>query len=327
MAGGVFGCFDPEPFDGSGTEATPSTSDPTDTDPTDATGTTGNDTATTDVTETASMSTTDDSSSATCDACIAAAPEGWEGPLILGENAASCAGGFTAQAFSLDTDIAGDDAECTCACGTGTVECGDMQLRYNASCGAGASGGIESFGGADTCHDNTAGAAVTTPFFFPLSGTEACDPEATVSLPDTTSTSLLLCAGAFSQDECSADEVCVSAVPDGFNAELCIAQEGSHTCPDSYPNERTGFDGISDSRGCSECECDPGDDFVCSATMQIYGDDGCSVGGTSTQTDECVNSFESFTYAEPTTSGSCTPSGVQAEGSVSGADPVTICCQ
>lgn len=152
-------------------------------------------------------------------------------------------------------------------------------------------------------------------------------PAPTVELPDATFTSVMLCGGSFEQGTCGADELCAGSPPDGFDGRICIARLGEFECPAEYPDAQSIPTDLDDTRGCSSCSCSAGDDFECSTALQTHAEANCGGAATPQATDECLDSFPSFTFDEPSVSGSCTPSSVEASGEVVGDEPLTICCQ
>lgn len=270
-----------------------------------------------------------ESGSGVCEACVAAPPEGWQGPLVLGtgETAPSCAAPYTAVVFQAAENISGEDASCGCECGDPEVDCDSLQVQYTSAC-AGLLG-IENFGDADVCHNTTSEGPSITALFAPISGTEVCPPSLVRTIPAPSLTEVVLCGGALSQDTCGTDELCASAIPDGFAQSLCVAQDGEHECPEAYPNARTAFDDVADSRDCTECSCSSGDNFECSAALELFSEVDC--GGTQTAgasgLDGCFDTPASVRFDEPAVTGDCMPSSVEAVGSVSGDEPITICCQ
>lgn len=313
---GVVGCFNPDP---PGVAETDSSGSSTGVGATDDTA----------VTSTDPSGASSESGAGVCETCVATAPEGWQGPLVLGvgEVAPSCAAPYTAVVFQLAEDISGDDASCGCECGDPEVDCDSLQVQYGSACAGPFD--IESFAEADVCHNTTPQGPSIGAFFAPVSGTEVCPPSLVRTVPEPSLTEVVLCGGALAQDTCDANELCAGAIPEGFGASLCIAQEGEHECPDAYPNARTAFDDVADSRDCTDCSCSAGGNFECSTTLELFSDVDC--GGAQTDgasgADSCFGTPASLRFAEPTVAGDCVPASVEAMGTVVGEEPVTICCQ
>lgn len=313
---GAAGCFNPEPPSETRADATGSSTS----------GATSEGMLTTSTDPSVGAS---ESGPGVCEACVADPPEGWQGPLVLGagETAPSCAAPYTAVVFQAAEDISGDDASCGCECGDPEVDCDSLQIQYGNACAGPFN--IESFADAEVCHNTTAQGPSIGAFFAPISGTEVCPPSLVRTIPAPSLTEIVLCGGALSQGTCGADELCAGAIPDGFDASLCVAQDGEHECPEGYPNARTAFGDVADSRDCTECSCASGDNFECSAELELFPEVDC--GGTQTAGasgfDSCFDTPESIRFAEPSVTGDCTPSSVEAVGTVVGDEPITICCQ
>lgn len=313
---GVAGCFNPDPPGVAETDA-------------NGTSTGGGTTQDTVVTSTEPSSASSESGPGVCETCVATAPEGWQGPLVLGvgETAPSCASPYTAVVFQLAEEISGEDASCGCECGDPEVDCDSLQVQYGSACAGPFD--IESFGGADVCHNTAPQGPSIGAFFAPVSGTEVCPPSLVRSIPEPTLTEMVLCGGALTQDTCGTDELCAGTIPEGFGASLCVAQEGEHECPAAYPTARTAFGDVDDSRDCTACSCSAGGNFDCSATLELFSEADCE--GMQTDgmsgSESCFDTPTSLRFAEPTVTGDCTPASVEAVGTVVGEEPVTICCQ
>jgi hypothetical protein len=314
---GVAGCFNPDP---------PAAQEA------DVTGSSTGVAATGDVQTTSSDPSVGSSESGpgACEVCVPTAPEGWQGPLVLGagKNAPSCAAPYTAVVFQVAEDISGEDASCGCECGDPEVDCDALLVQYApGACGQNVD--VETFEEADTCHNTTPTGPTTAALFAPISGTEVCPPSLVRSIPAPNLTEVVLCGGALQQDTCAAQELCAGAIPDGFGETLCIAQEGEHECPASYPNARSVFDDVADSRGCTQCSCSAAGAFECSADLELFSDANCA--GTATGAisgaGDCFDAPGSLRFSAPTVTGDCTPSSVAPIGSVVGDEPVTVCCQ
>lgn len=247
--------------------------------------------------------------------------------LGAGETAPSCAAPFTAVVFQLSEGISGDDASCGCECGDPGVDCDSLQVQYGSACAGPFD--IESFDDADVCHNMTPEGPSIGGLFAPISGTEVCPPSLVRTIPSPNLTEVVLCGGSLSQDTCGAEEVCAGVIPDGFGETLCIAQDGEHDCPEAYPNSRTGFGDVADSRDCTQCSCSAAGTFECSAALEMFSELDCE--GTVTRgasgAGSCFDTPASIRFGEPSVTGDCTPSSVEPMGTVMGDEPVTICCQ
>ncbi|MGH1346545.1 MAG: hypothetical protein ACRBN8_33575 [Nannocystales bacterium] len=309
-----------------GSSATSGTADPTSPGAaSDTTGSTDPLDTTNPVDTTNSTSTSDTDEPPQC-TCAIAAPNNWTGPVVVarGDELPDCVGAFTGSQLDGLVDLAGDPATCGCSCGAADMDCGDLTLLYRQSCGQPVF--AETFSDPGTCHDNTPAQNSTNPFFTPIDGTESCPPSPTVDVPPPTSTPIRMCGGTFEQAQCGAGEQCIAAVPGAFEQRLCVARSGVHACPPAYPEQELTFASITDSRGCTDCNCAPEGAFECTSTLQLYSDGACETASGTVDTGGCVGSWNSFEFAAPTITGSCTPTVPEADGDVGGAEPTTLCC-
>ena len=135
------------------------------------------------------------------------------------------------------------------------------------------------------------------------------------------------------------DARCIATAepPPGYSQ--CIYQEGERECPSVYPNQRVFYDGISDSRRCSECSCGAPEGGECSAYVRVYQDALCTVlvAGHLVSSDAswvaCDDIVTSHALGGKTSTapvyepGTCEPSGGEQLGSVELLRPSTFCCQ
>lgn len=290
------------------------------------------------------------SDSAGMPACMgecAEIPLGWSGPVVLaeaatGEPALACTGAFGSHAFTRFADLWAPDAECGCTCGeaVGTT-CPDASLiQTSANCLVSEDAAILLEEG---CNDvpNVAGEDWRVPVPVPQGG--ACAGHATTEAPPVEFGSHVVACGPTGAEAeaevgaeagCGADETCVPAPDDG--APWCVWAEGEQACPDGFPARRLAFgDEVDDTRGCTECSCGaPEGECDMSAVVLNGLNNACGViqGAPLLVLDagECGhfggNLLSVDVFAAPEPDVACTPSTVQATGSVSATDTVTVCC-
>jgi hypothetical protein len=150
-------------------------------------------------------------------------------------------------------------------------------------------------------------------------------------------------------------EVCVPPLPGGgcgtgfcvprpespFAAGICIVIEGDLACPGNYRQRFVYYQGLLDTRDCTECSCTSPSGAVCSGSVTVGSDALCSADRSTVQTiGSCgtlgadpsapapplVQSRSAFYSEGAATGGSCAASGGAATGTVSETDPITICC-
>lgn len=141
--------------------------------------------------------------------------------------------------------------------------------------------------------------------------------------------------------------VCVPKVEPGFEAGVCVYQDGDHACPaGEYAKKVLLYRGENDGRGCSVCRCGAVQgDLACGGFLLSYSNDRCSNATTervessrvdTTQSSVC-RSLSNFADAAPRSTllepelfgvdaASCPASGGEAVGQVQGHEPVTLCC-
>lgn len=282
---------------------------------------------------------TDDAATSDC-ACVAQAPSGWDGPVLVYEGAATapaCGGAYPDEVVEGGTSPSGDPANCsTCTC-SGTGDCG-MALEFE-------SGGTDASCGGACVNSVSASCALLSPSCVvgqattwlqtrpPSSAGTGCSPSAqSPSVPATSwAENARACAPdtALERSSCDTGELCA---PDGpFAGALCVYKAGDVSCPGAgYTDRRVYSTGIADSRDCTACSCG----VECDYTWHVYdvADSSCTSPIASlTAADQCVavtpSSNSIRVGAEITsTTGPCTPSGGNPTGSVQGQSPVTVCC-
>jgi hypothetical protein len=135
------------------------------------------------------------------------------------------------------------------------------------------------------------------------------------------------CGGATPGGTCGSGQVCLPALPNGF--ESCVYQAGDVSCPSSYPQKQLFYDGASDTRSCSTCSC--GNlTGTCEGTVGFSNSSSCGTATIVVDIGACTTGV-SGTHAKYTayqaTGVACTPSNSTLSGSVTPTNPVTFCCE
>lgn len=141
---------------------------------------------------------------------------------------------------------------------------------------------------------------------------------------------------ALSGAECPAGSVCAPSPPDGLS--LCVYAKGDvASCPTDYPARMVFYLGVDDQRGCSECQCSAQSGAQCMALVSAFSDSACStLAGAVVVTDlegACVDVVTGTALGSIDASmvtdkpGTCAQSGGAPFGTVTPAEPVTLCCQ
>lgn len=267
--------------------------------------------------------------------CVADAPDGWTGPLIVydgDENGVpKCPAemnvakvdthrGFHAPAASTCSD-------CTCLSGSGVMckaqlsatagDCSDPNGTQDLTIGKCASVGGDAFKVTFTATGGScpaSGGLVQRAAIPWDSKTRACGADG------------LLRTG------CPDGQICAPDPPSPFRAKHCVSKSGDVECPAPF-TEKLLTNGVNDTRGCTSCSCGPPANDGCTGSAQVWnntttcsgifpqnvmvGGDGC--------TPVTAGSMK-LLFASATPS-KCTPTGPAVPtGDVTAGAAVTVCC-
>jgi hypothetical protein len=126
--------------------------------------------------------------------------------------------------------------------------------------------------------------------------------------------------------------------PDGFSQCIQYLREGDADCPGEYPVKHVFYEGLNDTRNCSQCTCSAPVGSDCSAYISLYTDAGCATDlmGNVLQTANAAicldvaagNQLQSKS-ATPVDNqpGYCQASGGVPYGEATPTAPSTFCCQ
>lgn len=296
-----------------------------------------------------------DGLSLACPVCAELAPAGWEGPVAMSEGTPgappSCPSGFARPVFVGSAGLRVPSAECKCSCGPAVgVTCFYTQVRVitsNNACTCSPNGCF-----AVPLRDYLPNTCLTNVFMEPpgpvlsvafdgaidgLKGRcEASEPAAPppVSWERTAS----LCASdQAGGGDCQTGQICLSSNEDMPPSKLCIFRPGDVLCPTgSYAKKSLYFEGLTDDRSCSPCECGVPTGRSCSVTVTGFESAQCAPPvmqvtvkspGPSPGCFMGVNA--KYFKASPATildGGTCAASGGKLTGSASAKGPTTICC-
>ena len=294
--------------------------------------------------------------SPTCDGegqqCIAAAPEGWIGPIAKTEAAAgdvtpNCDGDFSQDVGLFGANIV-ESGSCDCECGRSTsLSCGVATLREwtvantEPECEMGVCPVIG--GGCLNNDQQSFSAGVCTSlsnsmrnedylrirFGQILGGT--CEPAvASGELSSAFATQVRLCQAAANPLGCAEGENCAPRSPEEFVDGLCIMRQGIHDCPTDlgYSEQTVLHTAIDDTRSCSATSCTCGVlSGSCRGKFELYqgGSDGETCGSPLATLEPATSIFGQSNYCEappPTaqagkyivdpTAGTCSTTGGQA---------------
>jgi hypothetical protein len=298
--------------------------------------------------------------------CVGSAPPGWHGPIALFDRAPAafegCPEGFDDIAFMAHAGLVAPPATCSeCACSAPTggscVLEGELVVRdaacteapscvapmplpsgWTGTCrfAAAVPGGQLGCGpGSLTCSGSSGGAcnkAVTAPAPTAIGGSCAPSPQVATREPHQWTRFAVGCRAPTDARGCGAGATCARA-DDAL--PMCIYMEGDVACPAGpYAERRTFHTDVIDTRGCSECACDPAEGARCTGAVTVYSDRAamCSTPVATVPAGGCADltgnptigaHAASLTLASP---GSCTPSGGAPIGSVTPGGSFTVCC-
>jgi hypothetical protein len=270
--------------------------------------------------------------------CVAAAPDGWTGPLALyvGSNATpTCGGSYASEALRGGSAVSATAAVCSsCSCTPQTAGCanylgfgfGAQSNCSDAGCTALINSSCVEI--ATTCLNGLTTAYVQTQF---QAGAPSCAPsaQAPVIADASFSDHVLGCASdALRRGGCGPGNLCAAQAP--FTGPFCIVKTGDLACPSGpYADRRVYFTAIDDTRDCSACAC--GND--CSYTWKIFDDaDATCATPLATQTGAATCNMVTPSSGKVRVgvaisgAGTCAASGGQPTGSAAGASPTTACC-
>lgn len=273
--------------------------------------------------------------------CVAAAPEGWSGPveLFTGSNPpAGCLAPYGTPVFEGGLGPIAAPAACACGCDVdaSTMGCGGAPVTYYNG-GTGCTGAV--------CYTDSIGQACQKSNPGPCTGSAeaiigrpgtyggSCDAWVDAGVPAWSWTlGALGCSATTLADAggCTAGTVCAPTP----SAPLCIYSDGgSAGCPDAGPYSVSYvlYGGADDTRGCAGCSCEP--TGTCTGTLINYNSDIACSGATQNLPipSGCVSPYSSLggTYwsgsigvQNPT----CKTDGGAATGAVTQKNPTTFCC-
>ncbi len=272
-------------------------------------------------------------------ACVGAPAPGWEGPLLLQEGTpasppAACIGDFGTTKAEYKGQIDPGTAECKCTCEAATgISCTvAVDICYSSNCVKACLGATVA-AAPNTCTtipgDAVAFAQVSAPNPTQLGSCKAVPAH---SLPAPKPAVLAkACTGATAAAAgCGSGEVCA---PRAFApGKLCIAHSGEVDCPDTfYSAKETLYEGVMDTRACSDCTCGMATS-KCGGDVAFHkGDCGIIFNVDIVTSPGCGpknnGGFQSTSaFYAPKPSGTCAPLGGVLSGTVVNTGAATFCC-
>lgn len=289
-------------------------------------------------------------------ACEAAAPDGWNGPVVMMEGSSvvepECEGDYDVLDITAFDGLEFLPAECECECGDASGASCDAEVELHqepylsllpklpATCqGAAFGSDITTLTGGEqplTPSDGNDGWSWVVTANEVSGG--ACLATETVSASEPQFANRISGCGLSSapQADCEPGQACVPAT----NEPLCIWSGGSVDCPAGpYQERREIYDDWSDTRDCGACTCGAPDGACDDPTVEIGGPGfgGQTVFVDISQTCTLVRHEDQPLIVDDFHTGrmspgdvaeaSCTPSAPNPSGDVQPSSPVTLCCQ
>ena len=262
--------------------------------------------------------------------CVPAAPEGWQGPIAayVGEQPApDCGDGWSTDLDAFAGGVSGDVSCSACVCGGADgAGCGvpDLGVYSASNCGTKI---LDIILQPNTCKQLANYDYMNRGPVPVIAG--SCAPSGGGASPTEPvwEQYARLCRWT-SNDSCDAG-VCQAAPGAGYHWP-CFFQEGEHACPGDL-EQQTIQVSATDTRSCSSCACGTPTGGQCEGTVWAYPT-SCNVNGVSVaDAPNCsIDLSDGFAYAKYvpglTVPGTCAPSGGQPEGTITPAEPVTVCC-
>jgi len=281
-------------------------------------------------------------------ACVAEAPSGWTGPFALFDglatSAPTCAGATPVQVLASNADLVpAAPAKCAaCACTASGVTCkGNFAVDGdNGGCTACNTPGTMT---PNVCHSYTYGTVIcggynATNIRFTGSATVnsgTCAPDVAKPTPTKDPFSFnraeIGCQGSVTRVDCDSGYVCANTTKPPFAKGLCISHAGDlPACPGAPYSQRFLFNqSATDTRDCAACTCGATPDaLACTATVVSSASDSSCQTGTMVTVPGCSSNYPGYaklTIAPPGKT-TCPASGGAPVGTVTGSDPVTVCC-
>jgi hypothetical protein len=256
--------------------------------------------------------------------CAPQVPAGWSGPVELAVGSAApptCGSAYQGSSWVSYDGLSAPDATCGCTCDAPTGFTCSVEVTSVVTPGCTVPTGPPMAYASGQC-DVGGYNNVSTPT---VAG-GACQPNGSAAVPPTSwSGEARACAPTQAPGLCS-QGVCMPALDPTFL--LCIEQAGDQACPSGYPNKRTEYASVSDTRGCSACTCGAPSGISCGGRWTWYSDRNCQTAlASSSLPANCTGSNQSAEYQAAPSGGSCGASGSSPTGSAQGAGAQTFCCK
>lgn len=276
--------------------------------------------------------------------CIPSPPSGWVGYVRMrGEGyppadvmGPVCPDESTPERYYSGLAGPAQCAPCSCSnqkggkCGTAPLFCS----KSSTDC----SGAQDATGDVDGCGITNGHSGLSTLSCFigtiPVVSAGTCDPSpADFSNKDPWTGVNDVCV-VVGTDGCGENERCIPPGSGEYAGYVCIQSPGDVECPPDWGARTLVYKSVQDDRNCSQCVCTPDAANCVDAKYEIHDWLGCLTGGKTVSSSTCVDLSSTVNagwYAErtqdPFATGTCTPSGGQPTGGISGQGAITFCCR
>ena len=240
----------------------------------------------------------EESGGGACPVCAEPAPDGWQGPVVrtLSPDGApvECGGAYpTADLAFFDDFIEPEPTECSCECRSDVSKvCYTGAWRHDASPSCDSYTEFVPLTNDCIAFNSTSGSMA---FRSLGSGVPDCQPVLQSTVPEFGWGALITSCKPGQEPGPACDAVpggvCWPAVPDGFEAGLCIWSQGEVACPDgsSYADRRLVYNGVAqDSRTCSVCSCGDLEAYDCAGAAEAFASEDCSGAAQTLAADACT---------------------------------------
>lgn len=286
-------------------------------------------------------SVSDASDGGTCEVCLPAVPQGWQGPLEIFESAGtslpplpSCSNDYPNAIF--DGVAQSPSSACSCTCDAPTaITCSTPSVHYFSDPTCATSCAPDQNVGTG-CTPLSEGSCSGTHFTFDpaVASGGSCAPHSTTPTPVGSAISEARLCGLPTppgNGTCDATELCAPRAEVPFDLHYCILHAGTSACPSQYPVQEIYGDDASDAGGCAPCTCDAPSGATCdSEAVDFSNGPNCnatSLSSTIPQSCTALGGAKSALSKNLTpTGGSCAAHGGETRNGSAAAAATTVCC-
>jgi hypothetical protein len=269
--------------------------------------------------------------------CVAAPPQGWDGPLFLYEGAEAdvpaCPTSMALTRVEAHGGAPTGGHTCSaCSCGPATgITCSAMLTQFNSTTCTNQIGATTPIGTA--CVTTTVNVDSVSVSLTATGGSCAAQGGAATLEPIAWAGAVKACgAPTLLPDGCATGELCAPEPEPPFEARYCIAKKGDEACPPAFPDRLVAHEDVEDTRACSPCQCSP-PAATCTGSLHYYAADANCAGASQSSplpvTCRVVADLSGVHVSDLIPAGSCTAvtAASTPTGEVKAKAPVTVCCR